>query len=66
MRYPSFKDNLRAKKMEIQLKEPENLVVSQMKIGKVFFNEVSRKVQMLESDPKAVALKIIELVREAN
>lgn len=66
MRYPSFKDTIRAKKMEIQLKEPQNLVVSQMKIKKVFFKEVSRKVQMLEPDPKVVALKIIELVREAH
>ena len=66
IRYPSFKDTIRAKKMEIKLEEPENLVASQMKIQRVFFKEVSRTVQMIESDPKIVATKIIEMVREAH
>jgi electron transfer flavoprotein beta subunit len=65
-RYPSFKDTIRAKKIEIEVKSATYLSNPKSRVIKYSVNKATSQVEMIDSNPAAVANKIMELVREAK
>ena len=65
-RYPSFKDTIRAKKIEIEVKNPTRLDNPKSRVIRYSVSKSTSHAQMIDPNPAAIAKKIIELAGEAK